>query len=276
MSKRKSQSNEDNVLERIRRHLEFLKLEHILEHLDAHLVWATNEGAAPSTLLERIFGEQAAIRLEHRIQRRLQQSGLKEDNKTLEAFDWKFQPKLDKRIVLELANFEFVRKFNDVLFTGKTGTGKSHILQALTLRACQEQIYVRYARCVDLLNDLFAGLADDTYLQRMKRWAAPELLVIDDVGLGQVKKRGDEPTAAHALFDLLDRRHGKASTAMSSNIALAQWGRYLGDATLASAILDRVAMRAVRINIDGPSYRLHVARERAAIDSTETDQEATT
>jgi DNA replication protein DnaC len=212
------------------------------------------------------------VRLQSRIERRISQSGLHE-MKTLESFDWKFQSKLDKRLILELATFDFVEKHDDVLFTGKTGTGKSHLLQALALRACHKHVAVRYARCVDLLNDLYTGLADDTYLQRMKRWCSPELLVIDDVGLGQVKKRDDEPTAAHALFDLLDRRHGKASTAMSSNIALAQWGRYLGDATLASAILDRVAMRAIRINIDGPSYRQHVARERAAIDSAETIQE---
>jgi DNA replication protein DnaC len=155
-----------------------------------------------------------------------------------------------------------VRRGEDLLVTGKTGPGKSHILQAIALRAC-EHMPVRYARCVDLINDLFAGLADDSYARRMKAWCAPPLIVIDDVGLGQVKKRDDEPTAAHMLFDLLDRRHGRGSTAMSSNIALAEWGRYLGDATLASAILDRVAMRANRIDIDGPSYRQHVAKQRA-------------
>ena len=126
---------------------------------------------------------------------------------------------------------------------------------------------VRYARCIDLLNDLYAGLADGTYLTRMKRWAAPELLVMDDVGLGQVKQRADEPTAAHTLFDLLDRRHGRVATAMSSNINLSDWGRYLGDATLAAAILDRVAMRAIRIDIDGPSYRQKVAKQRADQDA---------
>ena len=88
--------------------------------------------------------------------------------------------------------------------------------------------------------------------------------LIDDVGLGQVKKHGDEPTAAHTLYNLIDRRHGRASTAVSSNIALSDWGRYLGDATLTAAILDRLAMHALRIDIDGPSYRQHVAHERAA------------
>jgi DNA replication protein DnaC len=83
------------------------------------------------------------------------------------------------------------------------------------------------------------------------------------VGLGQVKKREDEPTAAHTLFNLIDRRHGNASTAFSSNIKLSAWGKYVGDATLAVAILDRMAMRAHRLDIDGPSYRQQVAKDRA-------------
>ena len=136
-------------------------------------------------------------------------------------------------------------------------------MQAIGLRACQQQMTVRYGRCVDLLDDLYAGLADGTYARRLKRWAAADLLIIDDVGLGQVKKRDDEPTAAHTLFNLIDRRHTHASTAITSNIKLSAWGKYLGDATLAAAILDRLAMHAVRIDIDGPSYRQQVAADRA-------------
>ena len=208
------------------------------------------------------MGAEAAHKIERRIQRRIDQSGLPE-RKTLEAFDFPFQPNLDKATVLEIARLDFVRRKEDLVLTGKSGTGKSHILQAIALRGCQAQMSVRYARCVDLLDDLYAGLADATYERRLKRWAAPDLLIVDDVGLGQVKKREDEPTAAHTLFNLIDRRHGKTSTAFSSNIKLSAWGKYLGDAALAVAILDRVAMRAIRLDIDGPSYRQQVARDRA-------------
>jgi DNA replication protein DnaC len=233
-----------------------------LEHLDEHLAWATQEKPAAAGLLDHVLGAEAAYKIERRIQRRIDQSGLPE-RKTLEAFDFLFQPNLDKAFVREIAGLDFVRRSEDLVVTGKSGTGKSHILQAIGLRGCQAQMSVRYARCVDLLDDLFAGLADATYQRRLKRWAAPDLLIIDDVGLGQVKKRDDEPTAAHTLFNLIDRRHGKTSTAFSSNIKLSAWGKYLGDATLAVAILDRVAMRAVRLDIDGPSYRQQVARDRA-------------
>ena len=209
-----------------------------------------------------MLGAEAAHKLEHRIERRIVKSGLPE-RKGLETFDWAFQPTLDKALVLELARLDFVRRKEDLVITGKSGTGKSHILQAIALRACQQQMNVRYARCVDLLDDLYSGLADNSYLLRLKRWAAPDLLVVDDVGLGQIKRRDDEPTAAHMLFNLLDRRHNHASTAVTSNIALSAWGKYLGDATLAAAVLDRLVMHALRIDIDGPSYRQHVANDRA-------------
>jgi len=150
------------------------------------------------------------------------------------------------------------------MITGKAGTGKSHVLKAFALRACEQGVRMRYARCVDLLDDLHAGLADGSFSRRLKAWASAQLLIIDDVGLGQVKKRDDEPTAAHTLYNLIDRRHGKASTAITSNIALSEWGRYLGDATLTAAILDRLAMHAIRIDIDGPSYRQYVAQQRAS------------
>lgn len=182
--------------------------------------------------------------------------------KTLASFDWDFQPKLDRRSVEALFDLGFVARHEDVLITGKTGTGKSHLLQALVLRVCEREIAVRFARCVDLVDDLYAGLADGSYERRMRAWCRPQLLVIDDVGLGQLKRRDDEPTAAHMLFTLLDRRHMNASTAITSNLQLSGWGKYLGDATLAAAVLDRLAANSIRIDIDGPSYRQHLARLR--------------
>jgi DNA replication protein DnaC len=250
------------LTERLLRHLAYLGLTHTISRLDDLLAWATKARPDYTTLLERVLSGEVDHKSAARIERRILLSGLPE-RKTLEAFDWDFQPSLDRALVLELGRLDFVRRHDDLVITGKAGTGKSHVLKALGLRSCVQGLSLRYARCVDLLADLHAGLADNTYPRRLKAWARPELLIIDDVGLGQVRQQGDEPTAAHTLFNLIDRRHGKLSTAITSNIDLREWGRYLGDATVAAAILDRLAMHAIRIDVDGPSYRQHVATERA-------------
>jgi DNA replication protein DnaC len=254
--------SQDEVLARLRRHLEFLGLTQTGRLLDEHLAWATEHRPGHTALLEHVLAAEVAYKSESRIENRIRNSGLRE-RKTLEAFDFDFQPKLDRSFIVELSRLDFVRRRDDVIITGKSGTGKSHILKAFGLRACQQGVRVRYARCVDLIDDLHAGLADGSFPKRLRAWSSPALLIIDDVGLGQVRKRDDEPTGAHTLFNLIDRRHGRVSTALTSNIDLSEWGKYLGDATVAVAILDRLAMHGIRIDIDGPSYRQHVGADRA-------------
>jgi DNA replication protein DnaC len=254
--------SDEQLLIRLRGHLEFLQLGHALKNLDDLLAWARHERPGPVGLLEHVLGVEVATKRNARIERRITTSGLVE-KKTLEAFDWNFQPSLDKDTVLELARLDFADRAEDVLINGNPGTGKSHILKAIGLKACEHGLSLRYARCVDLLDDLHAGLADGTYPKRLRAWARPRLLIIDDVGLGQLKKRDDEPTAAHTLYNLVDRRHGRSSTAITSNIELSDWGSYLGDAILTRAILDRLVMNAIRLRIEGPSYRQRVANERA-------------
>lgn len=261
MPKRTQPPPRDDLRERIGRHLKRLGLTDL--DFEAHLRWARESDASDLESLERLLATAAGIKLARSIEWRIDRSGLKL-KKTLATFDWDFQPKLDRRWVEALFDLAFVARHEDVLVTGKTGTGKSHILQALVLKACEKELPVRYSRCVDLIDDLYAGLADGSYERRMKAWCRPLLLVIDDVGLGQLKRRGDEPTAAHILFTLLDRRHQQTSTALTSNLQLSGWGKYLGDATLAGAVLDRLAETAIRIDIDGPSWRQHRARLRAS------------
>jgi DNA replication protein DnaC len=265
MSKRSARESKravpaDERWERIEQHLKRLGLDGL--DVDAHLAWAREHHPSDVEVVERLLAQAVAIRRERSIEWRIRGSGLKV-RKSMAAFDWPFQPKLDRRAVEDLFTLSFLDRREDILVTGKSGTGKSHILQALAMKVCEREIMVRYARCVDLVDDLYAGLADGSYERRMRRWCRPSLLVIDDVGLGQLKRREEEATAAHLLFTLLDRRHMNVSTALTSNIKLSAWGKYLGDATLAAAVLDRLAATSIHIDIDGPSYRQFLARKRA-------------
>lgn len=257
-----AQPAEHELVTRLRGHLDFLRLTHTLAHLDDRLAWARHHRPGATSLLEHVLGAEVEHKRDARIEGRIRKSGLPE-RKTLEAFDWDFQPSLDKSTVVELACLDFVKWAEDIVITGQAGTGKSHILKAIGLRACERGLSFRYVRAVDLLDDLHAGLADATYPKRLRSWVRPQLLVIDDVGIGHVKKRDNEPTAAHTLYNLIDKRHSRCSTAITSNIALSEWGHYLGDATITVAILDRLVMNALRLHINGPSYRKHVADDRA-------------
>lgn len=259
---------------RLRGHLDFLRLTSTLRNLDDLLAWARQNKPGATGLLEHVLGAEVAHKRDARIEARIRKSGLP-DRKTLEAFDWNFQPSLDKNTVVELACLDFARRAEDIVITGQAGTGKSHILKAIGLRACERGLSFRYVRAVDLLDDLHAGLADATYPKRLRGWVRPALLVIDDVGIGHVKKNDSEPTAAHTLFNLVDKRHTRCATAITSNIALSEWGHYLGDATITAAILDRLVMNAIRLHIEGPSYRQHVAEDRATARNKKSRQSRT-
>lgn len=257
--KRRQKGPATEARERIEEYLQRLGLSGL--DIEAHLAWVRQNNPGDMAATERLLATAVALKRERSIEWRIKASNLPE-RKTMASFDWDFQPKLDRRAVETLFDLAFVERKDDLLLTGKCGTGKSHILKALVIKCCEQEWMVRYSRCVDLVDNLYAGLADGSYERRMRRWCRPAFLVIDDVGLGQLKRREDEPTAAHMLFTLLDRRHTNATTAISSNIKLSAWGRYLGDATLAGAVLDRLAETSIRIDIDGPSYRKHKGSKR--------------
>lgn len=239
---------------RLRRALTILRLPSLATALPELLAWTRQSRPTPLELLDRALGPDAERTLTRAIDRRLVDSGLP-DRPTLETFQFEFQPGLDKALVMQLGELDFLAAHEDVVLTGKSGTGKSHLVKALAVRACVAGARVLYRQFRVLMDDLYAGLADDTYERRLRRYARVPFLVVDDVGLGRVRRSPDEPSAAHMLFTLVDQRVGRASTALTSNINLSAWGGYLGDAALTMAILDRMIHHATRIDIDGPSWR---------------------
>jgi len=245
---------------RVRKQLEILRLPCLAKSLDEIMAWARKERPAALSLIERVLAADAEHTQTRLIEHRLKDSGLP-DRPTLETFDFEFQTSIDKALVLQLAELDFIRAHEDVVLTGNSGTGKSHIVKSLAVRACGAGIKILYRRFHALMDDLYAGLADNTYDKRMGRYSRVPVLVIDDVGLGRIRRSDNEPTAAQMLFTLVDQRVGRASTMMTSNIKLSAWGTYLGDPALTMAILDRMIQRATRMEVEGPSWRDKESKE---------------
>lgn len=203
--------------------------------------------------LWRLVEPQLRRRIESRAERRIREARLPV-RKTFEAFNFGFQPKLDKDLVMELATLRFLAQGKNVLLAGMSGTGKSHIALALALLACAANRRVLYTTSADMLARLTMGLADDTLAQALKPYTRAELLVVDEVGLEQVE-RNEARRSGLMQKAILPRYNQQRSTVITSNIPWEGWGDYLGDHLGATALVDRLLHHSHVIVINGPSYR---------------------
>lgn len=252
----------EDVETRLRSLLESFRMKHAIEVLGS--VLPADKLGRTQTLqaLECLLRSELAYRRERRIVRRLDAAHLP-DRPTLETFDFTFQPKLDKALVLDLALLAWVDRQEDLLIVGDAGIGKSHIAKALCMLACSQERRVLYTTCADMMLDLHASLADGSLRQRLKRYTAPALLLIDDLGYDPLEQ--EQTRGAQLLHKVLEARHGKASTIVTSNLPIESWAEYLGHPQLTIALLDKLLFRATAIRYDGPSYRLehHKLRQSA-------------
>jgi DNA replication protein DnaC len=212
--------------------------------------------------LWRLVEPQLRRRVESRAERRISDARLPV-RKTFEAFNFAFQPSLDRDLVMELATLRFLQQGKNVLLAGMSGTGKSHIAQALALIACNANRRVVYTTSADMLARLNMSLADDSLTQALKPYTRAELLVVDEVGLEQVERDAARRSGLMQKV-LLPRYNEPRSTIMTSNIPWDAWGDYLGDHLGATALIDRLLHRSHVIVINGPSYRDWAHRQEAA------------
>jgi DNA replication protein DnaC len=205
------------------------------------------------TWLWRLLEPQLRKRLEGRVDRRFRESKLP-SRKTFGAFDFTFQPKLDRDLIMELATLAFLSSGKNILLAGMSGTGKSHIAMALAMNGCLENHRVFYTTSADMLAALNASLADGTLNSALRPYVAAELLVIDEVGMEQVERK-DAVRSGLMQKVIFPRYNDQLSTVITSNIPWQAWGDYLDDHLGATAIIDRLLHRSHVVVIDGPSYR---------------------
>src|SRR2546427_2232135 len=230
--------------------------------LDTVLERADKETLSHLMFLDLLLGQQAAARRDRAVERRIRDAHF-EERKLLETFDWKFNPQIDRLQIEELASGDFIRRQSNLIVVGQAGVGKSHLIQAIGMRACAAGHRVLYRTSAKLLNDLNASLADKSLPLRLRRYQRPELLVIDEFGFDRVE-RLESPEAAHLLYKVIVARHHRRSTALLTNIDFDGWADYMGDAPLAMAFLDRLVEGALIIKIKGKSNRATKAKTAKA------------
>jgi DNA replication protein DnaC len=188
-------------------------------------------------------------REDRRLKTRLRQAKLKQ-NACIEDIDFKQSRGLDKSLVLDLAQCQWIKKHLNLLITGPTGVGKTWVACALAQKACREGYTSLYLRLPRLLQELPIAKGDGTYTRLLIRLAKVDVLILDDWGLSKLiaEQRRD-------LLEILEDRHDNRSTIVTSQLPLDQWHHIIGDPTLADAILDRIVHNAYKINLKGESMR---------------------
>jgi len=223
----------------------------MITSLDVRLQEARANSLDYPEFLELLIYDEMAVRQERKIARMLKKAAFN-NLKTLEHFNWQFNPNIERNRFYELATCKFIREGRDVLYIGPPGTGKTHLAQAVGYEAIKAGFNVIYRSIFDIVRDFMRAENLDRQDSCLNRYLKPELLIIDDMGLKQLPK-----TAGEYLFEVIMRRYELRSTIMTSNRPIEDWGKLIGDVPTAGAILDRLLQHADIIPFKGKSYRLN-------------------
>lgn len=232
-------------------HLKRLKLTGILESLQLRIGQAMEEKWDYSHFLLNLLTDEAERRDRKQLSRRLAKSGLEPD-KTLETFNFSFNPNIHQQTIRELATCSFIKRKQLVFFVGPAGVGKSHLAQALGHEACRRGYETICRKTDHLFKWINSGRGDGTHERRLKHIIKQPLLILDDFGLKDLSKEHQED-----LYEVISERYERTSTIITSNRDFSEWPMVFSNPLMGSAAMDRLIHRAVKIVIEGKSYRLN-------------------
>jgi len=236
--------------ELIRAMLADLKLPGALEAVDGVLGKADSGSLTAGEAIQELLGAQISLRNNRRLQAAMRSSRLPAV-KTLEDFDFSFQPSIKREQIDSLAELGFLERKENVVLLGPPGVGKTHLAIALAITAAQRGRRVYYGTLADLVSSLEQARAAGNLKHRLSVLGAPSLMVVDEIGYLPVSQTG-----AMLFYQLMSRRYERASTVLTSNKSFEEWGEVLGDEVMAAALIDRVLHHCHVVNIRGNSYRM--------------------
>jgi DNA replication protein DnaC len=241
-------------LNELQRALRQLRLGGMASVLETRLRQAQAEPMAPIDLISCLLSDELTRRSDRLLERRRKHAGFRDPHKTLDNFDFTFNPKLNRSLVFDLATGTFIGRHEDVLFLGPGGTGKSHLAQAIGQAAILQGYQVLYRETHILLEELADATLDGTRKQYLESVSTVALLIIDDFGMRRLPQ-----TAAEDLLEIIMRRYERASTMLTSNRPVEDWGKLLGDVAAVSAMLDRLLHHGHLLKCGPKSWRTKTA-----------------
>jgi DNA replication protein DnaC len=238
----------------LQRALGQLRLGGMAAVLETRLRQAQAEPMAPIDLISCLVSDELTRRTDRLLERRRKQAGFRDPHKTLDNFDFSFNPKMNRSLVFDLATCGFVARREDALFLGPGGTGKSHLAQAIGQAAILQGYRVIYRETHVLLEQLGEAVAEGTRKQYMQEVTTVPLLIVDDFGMRKLPM-----TAAEDLLEIVMRRYERASTVLTSNRPVEDWGKLLADVAAVSAMLDRLLHHGHVLKCGPRSWRTKAA-----------------
>jgi len=236
--------------EQIRWMLADLKMPGALEAVDGVLSKADSGSVTAAEAIQELLGAQISLRNNRRLEAAMRSSRLPAV-KTLEEFDFSFQPSIKREQIESLAELSFLERKENVVLLGPPGVGKTHLAISLAIAAAQSGRRVYYGTLADLVSSLEEARAAGALKRRLAVLSAPSLMVVDEIGYLPVSQTG-----AVLFFQLMSRRYEHASTVLTSNKGFEEWGEVLGDEVMAAALIDRILHHCHIVNIRGNSYRM--------------------